>query len=103
MILERQRRETASAWVFPGADPEKPLCDLKKAWDRVKARAGLDADLRIHDLRHTFASTLVAKGRSLHEVGSLLGHSQPSITMRYAHLAPRQLIEAANLAIPDPT
>ncbi len=100
-ILERQRLEPASEWVFPGSDPAKHLFDVKKAWARVKQRAGLDDDLRLHDLRHTFASTLVAKGRSLHEVGSLLGHSQVSMTMRYAHLAPQRLIEAANQAIPD--
>ena len=99
-ILERQRLSTPSVWVFPGSDPAKPLFDVRKAWVRVKARAGLEEDLRIHDLRHTFASTLVGKGRSLHEVGSLLGHSQMSMTMRYAHLAPQRLIEAANEAIP---
>lgn len=90
-----------SEWVFPGKDPAKPIHDLKKPWVRVKGLAGLDADLRIHDLRHTFASTLVGKGRSLHEVGTLLGHSQVSMTMRYAHLAPQRLIEAANLAVPE--
>lgn len=100
-ILNFQRGCQGSEWVFPGRDPEKPIFDLKKVWERVKARAGLDADLRIHDLRHTFASTLVGKGRSLHEVGTLLGHSQVSMTMRYAHLAPQRLIEAANEALPD--
>jgi integrase len=102
-ILGRQAEETASEWVFPGEDPAKPMHDVKKAWVRVKALAGLDGDLRIHDLRHTFASTLVGKGRSLHEVGVLLGHSQVSMTMRYAHLAPQRLIEAADLALPDLT
>ena len=77
------------------------MADVKKAWGRIKQRAGLDEGLRIHDLRHTFASTLVGKGRSLHEVGTLLGHSQVSMTMRYAHLAPARLIEAANEALPD--
>lgn len=101
-ILEAQWKAGGkdSEWVFPGHDRAKPIFDLKKPWARAKALAGLDDDLRIHDLRHTFASTLVGKGRSLHEVGTLLGHSQVSMTMRYAHLAPQRLIEAANLAVP---
>ena len=100
-ILGVQAQNAQSEWVFPGEDPTKPMCDVKKAWVRIKARAGLDDDLRVHDLRHTFASTLVGKGRSLHEVGTLLGHSQVSMTMRYAHLAPQRLIEAANEALPN--
>ncbi len=100
-ILRGMADEAEGPWVFPGADPGRPMADVKKAWGRIKERAGLDADLRIHDLRHTFASTLVGKGRSLHEVGTLLGHSQVSMTMRYAHLAPARLIEAANEALPD--
>ena len=99
-ILERQRPQAPGLFIFPGADPDKALGDPTKAWRRAKKLAGLDAGLRIHDLRHTFASTLVGKGRSLHEVGTLLGHSQISMTMRYAHLAPARLIEAANEAVP---
>lgn len=99
-LLERQRLTATGPWVFPGADPARPMCDIKKAWARVMAAAGLPSGLRVHDLRHTFASTLVSKGRSLHEVGTLLGHSQVSMTMRYAHLAPARLIEAANAALP---
>lgn len=99
-ILERQRPLAPGAFVFPGANPDKPLGDPSKAWHRAKKLAGLDADLRIHDLRHTFASTLVSKGRTLYEVGTLLGHSQSSMTERYSHLAPARLIEAANEAMP---
>lgn len=58
--------------------------------------AGLD-DVRLHDLRHTFASVAVSNGVSLHIVGALLGHSQPRTTARYAHLAANPLIEAADL------
>ncbi|MEN3164109.1 site-specific integrase [Tistrella mobilis] len=95
-VLNRQRRLPGCPWVFPGKAPEHHLEGVRKAWDRVKTRAGLPPDLRIHDLRHTFASTLVSKGRTLHEVGEILGHSQVQMTMRYAHLAPQRLIEAAN-------
>jgi integrase len=100
LLRVRAAAPVASAWVFPGDDPAKRIGCIRKAWTRIKRGAGLPADLRIHDLRHAFASTLVGKGRSLHEVGQLLGHSQVSMTMRYAHLSPAKLIEAANLALP---
>ncbi|PWC78154.1 hypothetical protein TSH64_00200 [Azospirillum sp. TSH64] len=67
----------------------------------MKEAAGLPTDLRLHDLRHTFASTLVLKGRTLYEVSQLLGHSQMSMTMRYAHLASQRLLEATNEVLPD--
>jgi site-specific recombinase XerD len=54
-------------------------------------------DVRLHDLRHSFASFLVNSGRSLYEVQRLLGHHDPKVTMRYAHLSPGALIEAANV------
>jgi site-specific recombinase XerD len=52
--------------------------------------------VRLHDLRHSFASLLVSGGRSLYEVQQILGHSDPKVTMRYAHLSARALQEAAN-------
>jgi len=54
-------------------------------------------DVRLHDLRHSFASFLVNSGRSLYEVQRLLGHYDPKVTMRYAHLSPEALIDAANV------
>ena len=68
--------------------------NLQKSWRRVRARAGLD-DVRLHDLRHTFASVAVSGGMSLPMVGALLGHSQPRTTARYAHLAADPMKEAA--------
>lgn len=103
-ILAKVPRVDGSPWVFPGADPAKPVADLKKAWVRVKERAGIGGDFVLHQLRHTYASRLVGQGRSLHEVGQLLGHASGTgmtMTMRYAHLAPERLIEAANLALPN--
>jgi len=100
-ILAKLPRVEGSPWVFPGADPAKPIADLKKAWARVKSRAGIDGEFCLHQLRHTYASRLVGQGRSLYEVGQLLGHAGTATTMRYAHLAPDRLIEAANLALPD--
>ncbi len=100
-ILARQPRLEGCPWVFPGKARQKPIGCLRNTWDSVKKAAGLEHDLRLHDLRHTFASTLVSKGRTLYEVSQLLGHSQMSMTMRYAHLAPQRLLEAANEALPD--
>ncbi|MEG1609694.1 MAG: tyrosine-type recombinase/integrase, partial [Bilophila sp.] len=54
-------------------------------------------DVRLHDLRHSFASFLVNSGRSLYEVQKLLGHHDPKVTMRYAHLATKSLVEAVNV------
>jgi integrase len=61
------------------------MVNLQKPWRRIRGMAGLD-DVRIHDLRHTFASIAVAAGGSLPIIGRALGHSQPSTTQRYAHL-----------------
>jgi site-specific recombinase XerD len=61
----------------------------------VRARAGLK-DVRIHDLRHTFASTAVAAGQGLPMIGKLLGHTQVQTTARYAHLAADPVKHAAN-------
>ena len=68
------------------AKPGARLTDLQPFWQRVRARAGLK-DVRIHDLRHTFASTAVAAGQGLPMIGKLLGHTQVQTTARYAHLA----------------
>jgi integrase len=75
----------AGSYVIPGNDPEQPRHDLKKIWSAVCRRSGLKG-LRIHDLRHTFASVGAGSGMGLPIVGKLLGHTQPSTTARYAHL-----------------
>ena len=73
----------------------KPLSDLQPFWQRVRARAGVK-DVRIHDLRHTFASTAVASGQGLPMIGKLLGHTQLQTTARYAHLAAEPVKMAAD-------
>jgi len=74
-------------WLFPGdvADKDQPVQEIRRFWKGIQDQAGLQ-DVRIHDLRHTFASLLVSGGASLEMIGKLLGHSQSSTTMRYAHL-----------------
>lgn len=81
--------------LFPGRRKDKPFTDLKFAWGKICEAAELE-NVRIHDLRHTFASHLVSSGESLPIVGRLLGHTQPQTTARYAHLADNPLREAAN-------
>lgn len=72
-------------YVVPGDNPEKPRADLKRPWAAVANRAGL-ATVRLHDLRHTYASYGAGRGLGLPIIGKLLGHTQASTTQRYAHL-----------------
>ena len=72
-------------FVFPGNGSLGHIVETKRAWRHIAKAAGI-SDLRIHDLRHSFASELVSGGASLPLIGALLGHSTPSTTARYAHL-----------------
>jgi integrase len=94
-VLERIERIKENPWVIVGAKPGARLTDLQPFWQRVRARAGLK-DVRIHDLRHTFASTAVASGQGLPMIGKLLGHTQVRTTARYAHLAADPVRDAAD-------
>jgi integrase len=84
-------------WVLPGSprkDKEKPkgraglshYTGLQKVWEKVRERASLPG-LRLHDLRHSFASFAIADGATLYMVGKVLGHKQARTTEGYAHLA----------------
>ena len=77
--------ERMGSYVVPGDHPEKPRADLKGPWEAVSKRAGLDG-VRLHDLRHTYASLGAGSGLGLPIIGKLLGHTQASTTQRYAHL-----------------
>jgi integrase len=77
--------ERIGPYVVPGVDPEQPRHDLKRPWDAVTKRAGV-MGVRLHDLRHTYASFGAGGGLGLPIIGRLLGHSQPATTARYAHL-----------------
>jgi integrase len=82
-------------YVISGRDPELPRSDLKKPWSALTKYAGLQG-LRIHDLRHSFASVGASKGMGLPIVGKLLGHTSPTTTNRYAHLDTDPLRQASN-------
>lgn len=86
-----------SPFVFASSDPAKPKADLNRPWRGVRRLAGLDG-LRIHDLRHSFASVAVSGGASLAMIGKLLGHASPATTSRYAHLADDPVRAAAEAA-----
>ena len=93
-ILERQPR-SASTYVFPAAsNPGRPLSYHLPLWRSVRREAGIE-DVRLHDLRHTFASHAVLQGVPLPVVSRLLGHKRPSMTLRYAHVGDREIEAAA--------
>lgn len=81
-------------WVFPCRNGRSPLSDIFGYWRRIRKDMNLQ-DVRIHDLRHSFASFLVNSGHTLYEAQKLLGHADPRTTMRYAHLTQSGLIAAA--------
>ncbi len=84
-------------WVFPNPDTSKPFVSVYCAWHTARTKAGL-ADVRMHDLRHSFASLLINSGRTLYEVQHILGHTQVKTTQRYAHLSQDTLLAASNAA-----
>lgn len=81
-------------WIFPGRLPDKPLGDVRSTFHRALAAAHLPP-MRLHDLRHSFASLAVSAGRSLYDVQALLGHASPSMTTRYAHHDGSSLLAAS--------
>ena len=93
-LLAKAPRIEGNPYVCFGDCTGKPLVGLPKIWYRIRKTAGLE-DVRIHDLRHSFASIGAGSGLGLPILGALLGHSQPQTTSRYAHLAADPLHEAA--------
>lgn len=94
-VLDHLPTRDVHTHLFVNPVTGKPFVSITRAWYRLRQKAGLD-DVRIHDLRHSFASRLVNRGRSLYEVQQILGHASPQMTMRYAHLSNKSLLEAAN-------
>ena len=85
-VLSDLPREDGNPWVIRGKLPGTNLTDLQRPWRRIRSRADLE-DVRIHDLRHSYASRALALGESLTIIAKLLGHTQVQTTARYAHLA----------------
>jgi integrase len=95
LLLLRSMEESATGkFIFP-TSKGTPLPDLNRPWRWMCDHTGLKG-LRIHDLRHSFASVLVSSGETLETIGKLLGHRQYQTTMRYAHLMDDPLRRAAN-------
>jgi site-specific recombinase XerD len=80
--------------VFPG-DNGRQRVDFKGPWYRIRKAAGLPEKLRLHGLRHNFASYMISNGVNLSVVGALLTHKHASTTQRYAHLRPDAVKQAA--------
>ncbi len=93
-LLAALPRDEDNPWVIAGRLKGSHLTDLQHPWRRIRKRAGLE-DVRIHDLRHSYASRALALGESLTMIGKLLGHTQAQTTARYAHLARESVQNAA--------
>jgi len=93
---EYQSNYDPYACIFASPKTGKAYVSFYYSWDAARKRAGLP-DLRVHDLRHSFASFLVNAGRSLYEVQELLGHADIRTTSRYAHLSRERLIAAVEV------
>lgn len=93
-VLAALPRTPGNPYVIEGRLDGAHITDLQHPWRRIRERAGLE-NVRIHDLRHTYASNAVSAGMPIQMVGRLLGHTQIQTTMRYAHLADDPVRQAA--------
>ena len=95
LVLNNIPKLPSNPYVIVGINSGQYCTDLQKPWRRIRAKVGIP-NVRIHDLRHTFASHAVMAGHPLPIVGRLLGHTQIQTTMRYAHLADQEVASAAS-------
>ena len=94
-VLKTIPRIKGNPYVITGQIEGQHLTDMQRPWRRLRERAGLD-DVRIHDLRHSFASDALELGEDLPMIGKLLGHTQVQTTARYAHLKTTPIRAAAD-------
>ena len=94
-LLAELPRLEGNPHVLPGEKAGAHFVGLAKVWQRIRKQAGLE-DVRVHDLRHSFASVGAGAGLSLPIIGKLLGHTQAATTQRYAHLAADPVRQAAD-------
>ena len=98
-VLAALPRVPGNPWVFPGRKKGTHQRNLNDSWNRVRERAGLDG-VRLHDLRHSYASRALALGEGLPMIGKLLGHRKVQTTARYAHLA-RESVQASTAKVAE--
>lgn len=94
-ILSKLQRRPGNQYVISGKGQDGQLVNIDRTWEKIRTAAGLP-DVRLHDLRHSFASVGAANGSSLLVIGKILGHTQPTTTQRYAHLAHDPVLTAAD-------
>jgi integrase len=94
-IISNVQKQADNHYVFCGKKPGTHLVAVQKIWERIRKQAGI-SDVRIHDLRHSFASFMIMNGLNIFEVSKLLGHADIKTTMRYAHLTNQSLVEVTN-------
>jgi integrase len=94
LLIEMRRHSDSSVWVFPARRGGHRV-SIREPWDVIRAAAGIP-DVRLHDLRHTFASVSASSGASLPLIGAMLGHASPTTTHRYTHLLDDPQRAAAN-------
>ena len=96
-LLAELPRVAGNPHVFPGRKAGAHLVNVNRLWASIRKKAQIE-DVRLHDLRHTFASVAVSSGASLPLIGGLLGHAKASTTQRYAHLSDDPLRAVAERA-----
>lgn len=95
--LKAVQKKDDSPFVFASPVTGKAFTGIRRTWYKLRRKAGLPSNIRMHDLRHTFASRLVSAGESLYVVQQMLGHADPRTSQRYAHLSMDVQRRAANL------
>jgi len=94
-IIKQIDRKESDVYVFTNRKTNKRFVNVFKPWSRLRTKAGVPF-LRLHDLRHMYATYCVNNGRSIFEVSQLLGHADTRTSIRYAHLSAKTLLDAAN-------